>query len=153
MPKNKLSILALLFIFAVYAFAFSRFQMWETGTRGGDPLGYYTYLPATFLYQDLERLEKTNEARGKYLPRKFSENFYEEQFITNRTENGNQVIKYTCGIAITCSFFWNRSFPCALFRVSNRWIFSDLYIFPIFGWLFLCLVGALVSSINFIKMV
>jgi len=129
MPKNKLSILALLFIFAVYAFAFSRFQMWETGTRGGDPLGYYTYLPATFLYQDLERLEKTNEARGKYLPRKFSENFYEEQFITNRTENGNQVIKYTCGIAITVAPFFGIAHFLAPYLGYPTDGFSLIYIF------------------------
>ncbi len=56
MPKNKRSILARLFIVSVYAFAFSSFQMWETGAKGGDPLGYYSYLPATFLYQDFEDL-------------------------------------------------------------------------------------------------
>jgi len=108
MPKNKLSILALLFIFGIYAFVFSSFEMWKTGAKGGDPLGYYSYLPATFLYQDLENLATTNVARGKYLPRKFSDNFYEEQFITNRTENGNQVIKFYVFFQYLAGFFYKQ---------------------------------------------
>lgn len=129
MPKKKLSILALLFIFGVYIFAFSSFQMWKTGAKSGDPLGYYTYLPATFLYQDLEDLQATNKARGKYLPRAFSENFYEEQFITNRTENGNQVIKYTGGLAITMAPFFGIAHFLAPYLAYPTDGFSPIYVF------------------------
>ncbi len=129
MPKNKLSILALLFIFGIYAFVFSSFEMWKTGAKGGDPLGYYSYLPATFLYQDLENLATTNVARGKYLPRKFSDNFYEEQFITNRTENGNQVIKYTCGLAITMTPFFGIAHFLAPYLDYPTDGFSPIYVF------------------------
>ena len=129
MPKNKLSILALLFILGIYAFVFCRFQMWQTGAKGGDPLGYYTYLPATFLYQDWENLTQTNKARGDHLKRKFSENFYEEQFITNRTENGNQVIKYTCGVAMTTAPFFGIAHFLAPHLGYQQDGFSSIYIF------------------------
>ncbi|MFK7978846.1 MAG: hypothetical protein AB8G86_02590 [Saprospiraceae bacterium] len=103
--------------------------MWQTGAQGGDPLGYYTYLPATFLYQDWENLAETNKARGDHLKRKFSENFYEEQFITNRIENGNQVIKYTCGIAMTNTPFFGIAHFLAPYLGYKQDGFSPIYIF------------------------
>jgi len=128
-PKNKLSILAFLFIAGVYAFAFNAFEMWKSGAKGGDPLGYYTYLPATFLYQDLVHLDQTNIARGKYLSRTFDENFYKNQQIVYEAETGAKVIKYTNGLAIMMAPFFGIAHFIAPYLEYPADGFSPIYVF------------------------
>ena len=106
MFKNKYSFFILGFLFLIYGITFYTLNMWEKGTKGGDPLGYYSYLPATFIHGDLKDLTQTNEARGKHLPRAFNKQFYEDQTLVTTTKEGNKVIKYTCGLAITITPFF-----------------------------------------------
>jgi hypothetical protein len=127
--KSKYSIIALFFILVIYSYAFYSFKMWETGAKGGDPLGYFTYLPATFIYQDLAQLDQTNIARGKYLNRPFDENYYEKIGAVTITETGNKVNKYTCGFPIMISPFFGIAHLLAPIFDYPQDGFAPIYIF------------------------
>ena len=60
-----------------------------------DALGYYMYLPATFIYHDISQFEWLAEVDKKY-------NVVggDWQFQISRQENGNYVTKYLGGVAI-----------------------------------------------------
>lgn len=64
-----------------------------------DVFGYYLYLPATFIYDDLDKLEFVPELIDKYEP---TATFYQ----VNHLENGNKVMKYTMGLSIMYSPFF-----------------------------------------------
>ncbi len=106
MIKQSYSTFTLVLISIGYLSAFLYFSMWENGAKGGDPLGYYSYLPAAFIYDDLPTLKQTNLARSNHLERSFNENYYEDQLIVSTAETGNKVIKYTCGLAIMIAPFF-----------------------------------------------
>jgi hypothetical protein len=66
---------------------------------GGDVRGYYAYLPALFINNDLkfQDLEVYKMTRPGY------------QVWTKQTKDGTRFIKYTCGMAIMYSpFFFYR---------------------------------------------
>ncbi|OWY21611.1 hypothetical protein C7N43_07660 [Sphingobacteriales bacterium UPWRP_1] len=98
------SLIALLFIAVFYVLAFTFFKPWKTGQikGGGDSWGYYAYLPATFIYHDLDSLHRTVAKRYEYEvnlnpdagnPLGVGE--------AHQVENtGRQVFKYTMGVAI-----------------------------------------------------
>ena len=65
------------------------------GAVDWDNFGYYLYLPATFIYDDL-KLQNDNlvtELQEKY---DLSSSYYQAHSI----HNGNRIIQYTSGIAI-----------------------------------------------------
>lgn len=97
--KSKI---ALVVIILVYLFSFKEYANYKSFLQGGgDSWGYYSYLPATFVYHDLKTIEGTLARRAKY-----------NEGSVRRLENGsiqieeahkygdNTVIKYTCGVAI-----------------------------------------------------
>ena len=43
----------------IYLFAFYKCDNWYKEACGGDPLGYYAHLPATFIYEDVGDYSKT----------------------------------------------------------------------------------------------
>lgn len=63
-----------------------------------DNFGYYLYLPATFIYEDLKLQDSkwVEEAQRRY---ELSSNFYQAHWLAN----GNRVIQYTAGMAIIYS--------------------------------------------------
>ncbi len=61
---------------------------------GWDVSGYYFYLPATFIYQDLKQLKFADSILPKY---QFTGN---EMQQANRQENGNYVMTYSAGMAV-----------------------------------------------------
>lgn len=61
-----------------------------------DALGYYMYLPATFIYKDLRELKFYPSIENKYQLQGEAGNFY--QFM--KTENGYYTGKYFIGVAI-----------------------------------------------------
>src|SRR5678816_3938844 len=64
---------------------------------GGDPLGYYSYLPATFIYHDLPTLDSTVAQVRNYRPELFQQG---DVIAGIKLENGNFVIKYSMGLAL-----------------------------------------------------
>lgn len=80
---------------------YPKFQKERTeATIGWDVSGYYMYLPATFIYQDLRQCNFRDEIIKKYKPTPD----FQQAF---RHTNGNFVMKYPIGMAIqyTPAFF------------------------------------------------
>lgn len=73
------------------------YPKWEKGgseaTISWDVSGYYWYLPATFIYKDLKKLQFSDSILKKYAP---TPNLIQ----ANPTENGNYVMGYSCGQAL-----------------------------------------------------
>ncbi|MEM7658269.1 MAG: hypothetical protein AAF399_19240 [Bacteroidota bacterium] len=65
-----------------------------------DVFGYYLYLPAVFLYDDLAQLEFKDEIFEAYYPAT-------EYYHSIELEDGNQVLRYPVGLALLWApFFW-----------------------------------------------
>ncbi len=84
------------------------FSFWKTNSfKMGDAWGYYAYLPATFIHQDLENLDSSHVIRSKYaglaILDKKDPFYYREALIGPK---GKPVIKYTYGIALLESPFF-----------------------------------------------
>jgi hypothetical protein len=68
-----------------------------------DAMGYYLYLPAKFIYNDLSYLRFVPDILREYSP---TAGFY-QAFPAPHGPEGAQVMKYTCGLAILWTpFFW-----------------------------------------------
>ncbi|MEM7102075.1 MAG: hypothetical protein AAF502_03015 [Bacteroidota bacterium] len=89
------------FLLAVYLFSFFQFDRWGKFIRdGGDSWGYYAYLPALFIHNDLDNLQTTVDVNEIYNKNRRTNptndlGIYE----ANPADNGNFVIKYTIGVA------------------------------------------------------
>jgi MFS family permease len=68
-------------------------SLYTRATISWDISGYYTYLPATFIYQDLAQLEFMDEIIQNYIPTPYLGQAY-------RHENGNYIMKYPAGQAV-----------------------------------------------------
>ncbi len=65
---------------------------------GGDAWGYYVYLPAIFIHDDIKSLETSYKTRIQY---KASGWIADKEIVTEAYQAGqNKVIKYTIGIAL-----------------------------------------------------
>ncbi len=62
-------------------------------TLSWDVMGYYLYLPASFIYQDLKKLDFHEDIMAQYRP---TSSFYQAY----SHENGNYVMKYPVGLAV-----------------------------------------------------
>lgn len=88
-----------LLVGAVYLFSFGYYQRWNNSIRqGGDSWGYYGYLPAAFIYGDLDNISDSYLKRFPYT--NFGPHFPSPGGELPIAENGHRVIKYTCGVAI-----------------------------------------------------
>ena len=101
-PKLKPIVFFLLTI-AIYLGSFFYYSSWKWAVvSGGDPWGYYAYLPAAFIYHDLDNLQKTVEVRKQIKPETVS--LTPDSTVgmgeALRLDNGKHVIKYTMGIAM-----------------------------------------------------
>ncbi len=98
--KNPVSAWAVFLLFMVMVFF--RVLLPPQSILSWDVLGYYLYLPATFIYNDLQLTDLSwlKELNQQY---EFSNTLYQ---LVKSPEHG-MVIKYTSGIAILLSpFFW-----------------------------------------------
>ncbi|MCF8250675.1 MAG: hypothetical protein K9J37_12220 [Saprospiraceae bacterium] len=78
----------------VVTLAFPRYTRPGTeATLAWDVSGYYLYLPATFIYHDLKQVSFLPKIIEKYQP-----SFTPDQAFP--IENGNQVMKYSAGMAV-----------------------------------------------------
>ncbi|MFT6166761.1 MAG: hypothetical protein ACJASF_001454 [Vicingaceae bacterium] len=100
--KNLLSLL-LVTILTVY-FCYRKVENTSSIERGNygvidwDNFGYYLYLPAIFIYDDVKLIDNVwvKEAQRKY---SLSSNYYQ----AHRIENGNHIIQYSAGMAFLYS--------------------------------------------------
>ena len=97
--KGKFSLISIACIFFFISLIRFDDKNWgvdgHNGVLAWDNFGYYLYLPAVFIYDDL-KLEKSEwiiDVREKYNP---SPSFYQAHYV----EGGTHVIQYTMGMAI-----------------------------------------------------
>lgn len=100
--KNKLSLLLIFCIFSSIVFIkLSDKNLGKNGNYGvvdWDNFGYYLYLPASFIYNDV-KLQSTNWVEHVQKKYDLSTSFYQAHHI----ENGNKIIQYSSGVAIIYS--------------------------------------------------
>lgn len=98
---NRWAILAYIITCLILVFTSlnSRNESWKTTFEGvtvWDVAGYYIYLPAAFIYQDITKLSHYPEMLEKY---RMSPYFDQATML----DNGNYVMKYSAGQAIALS--------------------------------------------------
>lgn len=125
LDKTAIGVFILLTIFYIASMFF--FERWEKAVfAGGDGWGYYAYLPAAFIYGDLENPVETYRARFPYQEKI---GVYTDPNVPTETyqaDNGNYIIKYTVGVAILQAPF---------FAIAHAWASmsdypADGYSFP-----------------------
>ncbi len=102
--QNKLSSLAIIVVGIVYfSSTFLNFKNASNiKVTTWDALGYYMYLPASFIYNDLQKLSFYPEIEKKYELQGRENEFYQFSPI----ENGNYTGKYFVGISVMQSPFF-----------------------------------------------
>jgi hypothetical protein len=78
------------------------YKNWKTDwfNFNGDSLGYYSYLPAFFIYKDLDNLDLTTFHRVKTALNYKHPNELHQNYHTGNIVNGKRLIQYTSGVAI-----------------------------------------------------
>lgn len=98
--KNKKSLLAYFFSCTFIFSLVILYPSWNNkgggATLNWDVMGYYTYLPAGIIYQDLAQLNFRKDIQKKYHPTGLDMAAYP-------TANGNQIMKYPMGMALAYS--------------------------------------------------
>ena len=127
--KNNLSKLALfIFLLAVLITNTINTKWLDQGYESvlsWDALGYYLYLPSTFIYNDLKDMAFADEMMKTY---NFSSYFYQAQ----KAPNGNFVMSYTMGVSILLlPFFFLGHLLAYLFNFPTDG-FSTPYIFSVY---------------------
>lgn len=93
--KSKLTVIICCVLIVTTAFFKPRWaQKQSAATISWDVSGYYTYLPALFIYKDIKKLDFLDSVSKKYNPTPGYVN-------ANECENGNRVIVYPAGQAIS----------------------------------------------------
>jgi hypothetical protein len=101
------SLLAVLLLFAIMVQARLWQPNWDThnvlAVLSWDAMGYYLYLPAKFIYHDLQHVAFAADIMREYAP---SSSFYQASQVPGAPE-GQLVMKYTAGLAVLwVPFFW-----------------------------------------------
>lgn len=124
--KSKIALFIIVFIYIISFKQYGNYKDFLQG--GGDSWGYYAYLPATFIYHDLDNLQQTIAKRAEYNTygvRKH-ENGYLQIEEAHAFEE-NTVIKYTNGVAVLYApFFFAAHLFCQITHLYN----ADGYTFP-----------------------
>lgn len=124
--KNRFSLLALLACYSMMVYA--GFYFYPKWTKGGseatiswDVSGYYMYLPAIFIYNDLKECKFQYNIREKYSP---TPRF--EQARKYNSSSG-RIMQYNCGQALAMSPFFLLAHGYTLISHSHP---SDGFSFP-----------------------
>ena len=95
--KRYLSLSVLVLMCFVLFRVATLYPRWQNqageATLSWDVFGYYLYLPAAFIYDDLAELKFTEEIMSKYSP---SGDFHH----STPQEDGRQVLKYPIGMSV-----------------------------------------------------
>ena len=93
-------ILVVLFMFVANFIYYPKWQNVGTeATLSWDVSGYYMYLPAIFIYKDLKKVGFKNNIHEKYNPAS-------SMYQTFTHPSGNEVMKYSAGMAVMYSPFF-----------------------------------------------
>ncbi len=127
-----LSLIALLIISVTYLSVFHVMKSYNFAiVGGGDTLGYYMYLPAAFIHNDLATLDITNNARKQHLSSDKKDERPEDTGLFRVTENGNYVNKYPMGMAVLYAPFFFIAHALAKIKGIPADGFSPIYIYII----------------------
>ncbi|MES2619538.1 MAG: hypothetical protein V4615_01715 [Bacteroidota bacterium] len=133
----KSSKLSLLFIGVVFAASFFHYRTWTKGSvlNGGDDFGYYSYLPAIFVHNDLNHLRHSIYARDMHVGIVRDSTQPVTDVGETYIHKGVPVIKYTPGIAIleSPSFFLAHLY-CHFFDKDKDDGFSPPYLLSVNLW-------------------
>lgn len=115
---------------ALFAALFFYYPKWNKGfteaTISWDVSGYYYYLPATLIYQDLQHLSFKDQIQLQYRPTGDFQQGYQ-------LPNGNFVLKYSCGQAILYAPFffvahaytsWSGQYPADGFSLPYQFMIA-----------------------------
>lgn len=99
--KSRIALIACYLLILGTAFLYyPKWEYWrEEATITWDVSGYYFYLPAAFIYKDLKKVGFRDDIQGKYY---LSKGYYQ----TYTHENGNEIMKYSLGMAIQYTPFF-----------------------------------------------
>jgi len=130
---NRLSTLTILIILIAYLIAASFFERWNHDLLGGgDPWGYYLYLPAIFIHGDLISLEKSLSAREQHnTPNRYSATNPLGVDEVRHIGEGIQVNKYTLGLAMLFAPFFLIAHLIASFTDYPADGYSLIYVYLI----------------------
>ncbi|HMY22228.1 MAG TPA: hypothetical protein PLL59_00090 [Chitinophagales bacterium] len=124
--KSRIAFILIVIVYFTSFFYYKSYRNFLQG--GGDPWGYYAYLPALFIYDDLHDLQKTIGKRAEYNASSVRtlENAY-LQIEEAHAFKHNTIIKYTNGVAILYSPFF---FAAHFFCKSTNLYAADGYTLP-----------------------
>ncbi len=112
--KSKITFLC---IVCCYLFSFKQYANYNGFLKGGgDAWGYYAYLPASFIYKDIDNLQRTIQQRAVYNPNSVTKTRDGQlQIEEAHAYQKHVIIKYTYGVALLSApfFFIAHSF-CTL---------------------------------------
>ena len=94
-PLSQVSIIGIVLILTIISSNLNWGEKKWKGMLEADAKGYYAYLPAVFIYNDLNFGFFDEIDKGKY----YNENLYYD-YRTGSNANGNIINKYYCGTAI-----------------------------------------------------
>ncbi|MEM8528485.1 MAG: hypothetical protein AAGG68_27835 [Bacteroidota bacterium] len=126
-----------LFFFLVGVFYYPKWTQEKTeATISWDASGYYLYLPAFFIYEDVKQLAFMPEILEKYQPTPDFQQAYQH-------ESGNKVMKYSIGQAIQFSPFF---LIAHLVAINHSTYPADGFSYPYqlaigLGGLLICFIG------------
>lgn len=99
--KSRIALIACYLL--ILGTAFLYYPKWKMGhteaTISWDVSGYYFYLPATFIYKDLKKVDFKEEIQRKYRPAS-------GPYQTFTHESGSEVMKYSLGLAVQYTPFF-----------------------------------------------
>lgn len=96
--KNKYSLISFIIgvsmiLFMSFLWIYNKYEH-KANILAFDVAGYYSYLPAIFIYKDIKQLEWRDDIRSKYNTAGINE-------VAFTHESGNKVMKYSSGMAIS----------------------------------------------------
>jgi hypothetical protein len=140
---NKASLYTCFLAGFFYFASFQYYKNWGNGLSGGDPWGYYVWLPSALFYDDLTNPIKTLEARQQAFGKKNMRPLTDECFNKPAGTNGEIYLnKYTMGMAILyLPFFAIAHFLASLlgqptdgFSILYRyWIYFNAVVYGFLG--------------------
>lgn len=115
-----------------YLVSYHYYQNWQYGLSGGDPNGYYIWLPSSFIYHDVSNPQASLQARRKVF-NQFERPMIDEGF--HRSPDASREVylnKYTMGMAVLYApFFATAHFLAPLLGYEQDG-FSMIYRYLIF---------------------
>ena len=122
-PYSFLAIIVTSLVLVLLTFVY--YPKWKKdrteATISWDVSGYYFYLPSIFIYKDLKKVGFKQKIQDQYSPASSA-------YQTYTYANGNEVMKYSSGMALLYSPFFGLGHIGAKVMGAPRWIFKTVSI-------------------------